>query len=60
MVTRGTPQDVEANVRKTVEILGRQGGLVLGALNIMPDVPVANLRSLIDSMHKYKVLSGRR
>lgn len=60
VVTRGTPRDVEANVRKTVEILGRQSGLVLGALNIMPDVPVANLRSLVDSMHKYKVLGGRR
>jgi len=58
VVKKGTPRDVEENVRRTVHTLGRHGGLILGALNIMPDVPADNMRALIESMRRYRIVGG--
>jgi uroporphyrinogen decarboxylase len=54
VLTNGTPDDVRRNVDETVEVLGKNGGLILSAINIMPNVPVENLRSLINAVNSYK------
>jgi len=54
VLQKGSPDDVRDNVRKTVEILGQNNGLILGALNIMPDMPKANIEALLESVHSYK------
>lgn len=50
----GTPDDVTEEVRKRVEILGSNGGLVLSPSNcIMPDMPWQNILALFDAIEKY-------
>ena len=54
ILTSGTPDDVRENVHNTVSILGKNGGLILSPINIMNNVPVENLKALIESINDYR------
>ncbi len=46
---RGTPQEVQAEVRERVRVLGRDGGYVLcSSHHIQPDTPIANVLAMMD------------
>ena len=53
-VTRfGTPSDIDTLIRNAVETLGSaQGGLML-KYDVMPGLPLINIRALMDAMEKY-------
>jgi uroporphyrinogen decarboxylase len=49
LLPHGAPQDVRAAVRRTLGIMGRDGGYVLGAVhNVQDDVPPANVWAMLD------------
>jgi uroporphyrinogen decarboxylase len=51
VLPHGTPQEVTREVRRVVNILGRDGGYVLGAVhNIQADVPPQNIVALYDAV----------
>jgi len=54
ILTKGTPDDVRRNVNDTVSILGKDGGLILSPINIMDNVPIENLRALIEAVNLYR------
>jgi uroporphyrinogen decarboxylase len=50
----GTPEQVEAEVERMIEILGVGGGYVLGAVhNIQPDVPTENVIAMFRRARTY-------
>ena len=52
----GTPQEVAAETRRIIDILGAGGGYVLNAIhNIQPEVPPANIVAMYDTglQHRY-------
>lgn len=52
---KGTPQDVEDNVKRMMDILRKDGGFVFNSVhNIQADVPPANLDAYFRTFHKYK------
>ena len=52
---KGTPQDVEDNVKRMMDILRQDGGFVFNSVhNIQADVPPANLDAYFRTFHKYK------
>ena len=53
-LTRGTPDDVRRNVDETAEILGRNNGLLLSMLNVMPNTPFENVKAAIEQMMQYR------
>jgi uroporphyrinogen decarboxylase len=51
---RGSVKDVRAEIERRVEVLGRGGGYVVGAVhNIQPDVPVANIVAMYEHARAY-------
>ena len=47
----GTPEDVAAEARQRMEIVGRDGGLILAPSHgIQPDVPLPNLRAFYETV----------
>jgi uroporphyrinogen decarboxylase len=54
ILTTGTPNDVRKNVNDTVSILGENGGLILSPINVMSNVPVDNLKALIETVNMYR------
>ena len=54
ILTCGTVDDVRKNVHDTFSILGKNGGLILSPINIMKNVPVENLKALIESVNYYR------
>ena len=49
----GTPDEIDAMVRRHVEVLGsRQGGLMM-IYGLYPGVPLENVRALMDAMERY-------
>ena len=49
----GTEEDVRAEVRERIRVLGKGGGYICGADHtILPDVPIANVLALIDEAKK--------
>lgn len=53
-LTRGTPEDVEREVRQKIEQIAPGGGYCLGSSNSIPDyVPLENYRAMIESALKY-------
>jgi hypothetical protein len=44
----GTPEEVRAEARDSVRILGRGGGLVFTIHNVQPNVPVDNLLAMYE------------
>lgn len=50
----GTPQDVEAEVKKRIETVGKGGGLYLSPTHVIaPEVPHENLRAFVEAAKKY-------
>jgi uroporphyrinogen decarboxylase len=51
----GTPQEVRAEVRERIDVLGRDGGFILGsAHSLMDDVPVRNILAMYDEARRYR------
>ena len=51
----GSTDDVRGEVRRRIEVLGRNGGYICGPDHgIMPDVPLANVLAMFDEARKYK------
>jgi uroporphyrinogen decarboxylase len=51
---QGSVEDVRSEVEQRVEVLGRGGGYVLGAVhNIQPDVPVDNILAMYEHARAY-------
>jgi len=51
---QGSVEDVRAEVEHRIEVLGRGGGYVVGAVhNIQPDVPVANILAMYGHARAY-------
>ena len=54
VLSHGSVQDVMAEVERCVEVLGRGGGYVLGAVhNIQPDVPLDNILTMYQHAREY-------
>ena len=50
----GTPDEVRAEVKRVIEILGADGGYMLGPVHIiMPDVPPENILAMVDAAVGY-------
>jgi uroporphyrinogen decarboxylase len=46
----GTPDEVRAEVKRIIEILGKDGGYMLAAVHtILPDVPAENVLAMVDA-----------
>jgi len=51
----GTTEDVRAQVRDRISVLGKGGGYICGGDHgIMPDVPIENIEAMIDEARKFK------
>ena len=51
----GAPQEIENEVEKIVEVLGRDGGYVfVPGHNIQALVPPENIEAMLDAIHKYR------
>ncbi len=56
VLTFGTPQEVDDNIRETIEKLGSpRGGLMLNA-GVYDDMPLENVVAMAEAMRKYKYL----
>ena len=55
VMTLGTPEDVERDVKRCIRDAGPGGGLFIdtGAGEIMPWYPIENIIALCDAVHKY-------
>ena len=57
----GNVKDVEAEVERMIEIMGKDGGYILGAVhNIQPDVPVENVLALFRHAREYYLCNPSR
>ena len=57
----GNVKDVEAEVERMIEIMGKDGGYILGAVhNIQPDVPVENVLALFKHAREYYLCNTSR
>jgi uroporphyrinogen-III decarboxylase len=53
-VTRfGTPGEVDALIREAVERLGDPAGGLMLSHGLLPGIPLANVRALMDAMERY-------
>ena len=53
-LTRGTPEEVEAEVRARIEALAPGGGYCVGSSNTVTEyVPVPNFRAMVEATRKY-------
>ena len=51
----GTPEDVRAEVRERIRVLGRGGGYICGSdHSIMADVPIENVLAMLDEARKFR------
>jgi uroporphyrinogen decarboxylase len=51
----GTPEDVRAEVRERIRVLGEGGGYICaGDHTILPDVPIENVLAMIDEARSYQ------
>ena len=51
----GTVEDVRAEVRERIRVLGRGGGYICGSdHSIMSDVPIDNVLAMLDEVRKYR------
>ncbi len=54
VLPHGTPDEVRAQVRERIRILGPGGGFVFNQVhNIQEDVPVDNVLAMLDAVHTY-------
>lgn len=54
ILTFGTPEQVRANVKDTIETLGQYGRMFCAPINIMRNVPLENFEALVESVHQYR------
>ncbi len=53
-LTRGTPEEVEAEVKERIRVVGPGGGYVLGSSNSIPEyVPLENFNAMREACFKY-------
>lgn len=51
----GTPEDIRAEVRERIRVLGRGGGYICGSDHgIMPDVPIENVLAMLDEVRRFR------
>ena len=51
----GTPDEVRADVRKKIEVVGKGGGLLLAPTHMVePEVPWDNLVAFVETVKEYK------
>lgn len=51
----GTPEEVRAEVRERIRVLGNQGGYICNSDHVLKrDVPPANIVALYDEIHRYR------
>lgn len=56
----GTPEDVRAEVRERIRVLGKGGGYICGADHgIMPDVPIENVEAMLDEARRFRLQDNR-
>lgn len=54
LMTTGTPEEVDADCRRLIETVGRDGGFILDCAFGVPDeTPVENVRAMYRSVRKY-------
>ncbi|MGZ5214576.1 MAG: uroporphyrinogen decarboxylase family protein, partial [Actinomycetota bacterium] len=50
----GTPDEVRAEVRRVIEILGPGGGYMVSSVHtVMDDVPAENILAMVDAVEEY-------
>jgi uroporphyrinogen decarboxylase len=50
----GTPDEVRAEVKRIIEILGQDGGYMLSSVHtILPDVPPENILAMVDAAMEF-------
>ncbi|MBI4446204.1 MAG: hypothetical protein HY645_09885 [Acidobacteria bacterium] len=49
----GTPQEVEEHCKKMIQVVGKNGGLILGPGSSIDYAKPANLKAMVDSVKKY-------
>jgi uroporphyrinogen decarboxylase len=55
LLPHGTPAQVYAETRRTIDILGRNGGyIVMAAHNLQGDTPVENILAMFDAARAYR------
>jgi uroporphyrinogen decarboxylase len=55
VLPEGTPEDVRGAVRSTLDVMGLDGGYVLGAVhNLQDDVPAVNVWAMLDEASSYR------
>jgi uroporphyrinogen decarboxylase len=56
----GTPDDVKAAVRRNLDIVGPQGGLLVAPTHLLePEVPWANILALVEACREYTTAGAR-
>ena len=54
VLPKGTPRDVEAEVRRKIKVFAPGGGFIINPIhNIQPNVPVENIIALFDAAQKH-------
>ena len=55
----GSPLDVKREVKKRIETVGKEGGLIIAPSNVLePEVPWENILAFIEAVKEFGVLSG--
>ena len=50
----GTPDDVDREVKRMIETVGKGGGLILAPTHVLePEVPLDNIRAFLDAVDRY-------
>ena len=50
----GTPDDVDRTVKRMIETVGKDGGLIVAPTHVLePEVPLDNIRALLDAVDRY-------
>jgi len=61
ILPHGTPDEVRAEVRRVIDILGPTGGYMVSSVHtIMNDVPAENVLALVDAVEEYGREAARR
>ena len=57
----GTPADIRRSVQSCVKLLGARGGYIIApSQEVMSDVPIENIRALVEAIHEYRSLVPRK
>jgi uroporphyrinogen decarboxylase len=61
ILPHGTPDEVRAEVRRVIDILGPTGGYMVSSVHtVMADVPAENVLALVDAVEEYGRAAARR